>query len=327
MKKILLAAATLSIALLTFVCAQKPATLAASDTARIRAKLESIPMNEKVNLTNDEWRKILTPEQYAVMRERGTERPFGNTCWNIHQKGTFVCAACGNPLFDSETKFDSGTGWPSFNAALAGDRVKVVEDTSQGMVRKEVNCARCDSHLGHVFNDGPPPTGLRYCMNGVALKLVHLEKATFAAGCFWGVQAAFDETKGVLKTRAGYTGGHVKNPTYEQVCSHTTGHAEAVEVEFAPEVVSYKQLVDLFWSIHDPRQKNRQGPDIGDNYRSAIFTHTPEQKTAAEASKAEQEVKGGNKGPIVTEIVAATEFYPAENYHQHYKSKTCRLPK
>ena len=282
-------------------------------------------MNEKVNLSEDEWRKLLTPEQFEVMRGRGTERPFSNKCWNIGQKGTFVCAACGNPLFLSDTKFESGTGWPSFNKALEGDRVKVVKDTSHGMVREEVTCARCGSHLGHVFNDGPPPTGLRYCMNAVALKLVNLEKATFAAGCFWSVQAAFDETKGVLKTRAGYTGGHVIAPTYEQVCSHTTGHAEAVEVEFDPEVVSYKQLVDLFWKIHDPRQKGGQGPDLGDNYRSAIFYYTPEQKTAAEASKADLEAKGGGKNPVVTEIVPAGEFYSAEDYHQHYKSKTCGI--
>lgn len=323
MKTFLFAAAMTLLIMAQVACGQKQVSPGTLDAAQIRAKLEAIPMNDKVTLTNDEWRKILTPEQFAVMRERGTEKPFSNKCWNIHQAGTFVCAACGNPLFESDTKFESGTGWPSFNKALTGDRVEVVKDTSHGMVRDEVNCARCGSHLGHVFNDGPPPTGLRYCMNGVALKLVKLEKATFAAGCFWGVQAAFDETKGVLKTSAGYTGGHVKDPTYEQVCSHTTGHAEAVEVQFDPEVVSYQKLLDVFWSIHDPRQKNRQGPDIGDNYRSAVFTHSPEQKAAAEASKAEQDAKGGGKGPIVTEIVTAGDFYPAENYHQHYKSKSC----
>lgn len=283
-------------------------------------------MNEKVTLSDAEWRKILTPEQYYVMRERGTEKPFANQCANPHQEGTFVCAACGNPLFAAGTKFESGSGWPSFNQALEGERVQISKDTSHGMVRDEVTCARCGSHLGHVFNDGPPPTGLRYCMNGVALRLAHVEKATFAAGCFWGVQAAFDATPGVLKTQAGYTGGHVKNPTYEQVCTHTTGHAEAVEVEFDADRVTYPQLLELFWRIHDPRQKGGQGPDLGNNYRSAIFTHTPEQQREAEASKAEQE-KGSHLEPIVTEIVPAGAFYPAEAYHQHYKSKSCGLPR
>lgn len=298
---------------------------AATDAERVRAKLEAIPMNEEVTLSDAEWRKILTPEQYHVMRERGTERPFSAQCWNPHQSGTFVCAACGNPLFESETKFESGTGWPSFNQALAGHRVQISKDTSHGMSRDEVTCARCGSHLGHVFKDGPPPTGLRYCMNGIALKLVKVERATFAAGCFWGVQAAFDTTPGVLKTTAGYTGGHTKNPTYEQVCSHTTGHAEAVEVEFDRDRVSYGQLLELFWKIHDPRQVGGQGPDLGDNYRSAIFTHSPEQQKEAEASKAAHEVKG--KAPITTEIVPAPAFYPAEAYHQHYKSHACGIPR
>jgi len=296
---------------------------APSDGAQVQAKLEAIPMNEKVHLSEDEWRKILTPEQYAVLRERGTERAGTGSCLNPHQTGTFVCAACGNPLFSAGEKFESGTGWPSFAQAMAGDHIHISRDTRHGMIRDEVSCARCDSHLGHVFPDGPPPTGLRYCMNSVALRLVQTETATFAAGCFWGVQSAFDQTRGVLKTTAGYTGGHLPNPTYEQVCTHTTGHAEAVEVEFDPAKVSYSQLLDLFWTIHNPRQKGGQGPDIGDNYRSALFTHTPQQKAAAEASKAAQSTPG--KPPIATEIVEAGPFYPAEAYHQHYKSASCRF--
>lgn len=280
-------------------------------------------MIEKLTLSEAQWRERLTPEQYHVMRERGTERPFSTQCWNPHGKGTFACAACGLPLFEAGVKFESGSGWPSFYEALASDRVRVKRDTSHGMIREEVTCARCDSHLGHVFNDGPPPTGLRYCMNGVALDLVQVEKATFAAGCFWGVQAAFDATPGVLHTTAGYTGGYVENPTYKQVCSHSTGHSEAVEVEFDREVVSYPDLLRLFWKIHNPRQKGGQGPDIGDNYRSAIFTHGPEQQRQAEASRAEHEIPG--QPPIVTEIVPAGPFYPAEDYHQHYKSASCAV--
>lgn len=145
-----------------------------------------------------------------------------------------------------------------------------------------------------------------------------LEVATFAGGCFWGIQDKFDHVKGVVNTTAGYTGGTVKNPTYEEVCRHNTGHAEAVRVEFDPNVVTYERLLDLFWKIHNPSQVNRQGPDIGSNYRSAIFYHTPEQKAAAEASKEKMNTVGGFNGSIATEISPAKEFYPAEEYHQHY---------
>ena len=146
--------------------------------------------------------------------------------------------------------------------------------------------------------------------------------ATFAAGCFWGVEASFRQVKGVISTRVGYTGGNKENPTYEQVCSHTTGHAEAVEVVFDPSVVTYSQLLDVFWSIHDPTQMNRQGPDIGSNYRSAIFYHSEEQKVAAEESlKRQQESPRFRGKKIVTQIVPAAAFWPAEEYHQQYFEK------
>ena len=147
------------------------------------------------------------------------------------------------------------------------------------------------------------------------------DTATFAAGCFWGVQAEFDKVKGVVKTTVGYTGGHTNNPTYQQVCTDKTGHAEAVEVVFDPSVVTYDQLLNAFWAMHDPTTKNRQGPDYGSQYRSAIFYHSPEQKVAAIASKARLDKSGKLKRPIVTEITSATEFWPAEDYHQKYFEK------
>lgn len=147
------------------------------------------------------------------------------------------------------------------------------------------------------------------------------EKVTFAAGCFWGVEAAFRQIPGVLATAVGYIGGRTKKPTYEDVCSDGTGHAEAVEVEFDPNRVSYQQLLDVFWNEHDPTQLNRQGPDVGTQYRSAIFFHNPAQQAAAIASKEGLEKSGRYRRPIVTEIVPAPEFYPAEDYHQQYLEK------
>jgi len=156
-----------------------------------------------------------------------------------------------------------------------------------------------------------------------------MEKATFAAGCFWGVEAAFRAVPGVVGTTVGYSGGTFPNPTYQDVCTGRTGHAEAVEVEYDPERVSYQDLLRVFWENHDPTTLNRQGPDVGTQYRSAIFFHTPEQQAAALASKQELERTGAYKRPIVTAIAPAAPFYRAEEYHQQYLEKrgqaSCRI--
>jgi peptide-methionine (S)-S-oxide reductase len=146
-----------------------------------------------------------------------------------------------------------------------------------------------------------------------------MEKATFGAGCFWGVEAAFRQIKGVVSTAVGYLGGHFANPTYEDVCSGNTGHAEVVQVEYDPAQVSYDDLLKVFWENHDPTTLNRQGPDVGAQYRSAIFFHTPEQEAAAKASR--EKMQAGYKKKIVTEITPASEFYRAEDYHQQYLEK------
>jgi peptide-methionine (S)-S-oxide reductase len=148
-----------------------------------------------------------------------------------------------------------------------------------------------------------------------------MEKATFGAGCFWGVEAAFRQVKGVTDTAVGYSGGHTQNPTYKEVCSDRTGHAEVVQVEYDPSQVSYEELLRVFWENHDPTQLNRQGPDHGSQYRSVIFFHTPEQEAAARASKEALQQSGQYRRPVVTEIVPAVPFYPAEDYHQRYLEK------
>ncbi len=270
--------------------------------------------------------KKLTREEERIIIRKGTERPFTGKFYNYFEKGVYTCKRCGAELFESDSKFKSDCGWPSFDDQIKG-AVKWQPDADG--VRTEIICARCGGHLGHVFaGEGLTPKNVRYCVNSISMDFTpaeqrKTERAIFASGCFWGTEFYFQSAPGVISTTVGFTGGHVDNPTYKQVCTDLTGHAEAVEVVYNPSKTSYEELAKLFFETHDFTQLNRQGPDIGTQYRSAIFYLNDEQKQIANRLVEELRKKGYD---VKTQIVPADKFWPAEDYHQDYYQKTGKLP-
>jgi len=268
----------------------------------------------------------LTDAERKIILDKGTELPFTGKYWNVFEAGTYVCRQCGALLYVSDSKFKSDCGWPSFDDEVPGAVKRQLDADGQ---RTEILCAKCGGHLGHVF-EGERFTAkdTRHCINSASLVFVpelkrRVERAVFAGGCFWGVEHQFRQVPGVLGVRSGYTGGKVDKPTYKQVCTGTTGHAEAVEIFFDPEKVSYEQLARLFFEIHDPTQQNRQGPDVGTQYRSTVFYRSEEQKKAAGKLIGELKEKGYK---VVTEVAPASTFWAAEDYHQDYLTKHPERP-
>ncbi len=272
----------------------------------------------------------LTPEEQKIILREGTEPPFSGKFNDHHEKGIYTCKQCGQPLFKSESKFDSHTGWPSFDDTIPG-AIKEVRDGFQ----TEIECANCGGHIGHVFRgEAFTPKRTRHCANSLSLsfvseadaesqKISKEARAIFAGGCFWGVEHLLEQMAGVHSVTSGYVGGHTENPTYQDVLYKKTGHAEAVEVLYDPTQVTYEAIAKMFFEIHDPTQINRQGPDYGKQYRSAVFYLDDQQRETTEKLIEILKSKGLK---VATELKPAGEFWPAEDYHQDYYAKNGKQP-
>ena len=294
-------------------------TLAAAAVVMAIVLAAGAATSEDGNGEMDNYRE-LTPFEESVIVHRSTEAPFSGEYVDEFSEGTYFCKRCGAALYNSDSKFHSGCGWPSFDSEIEG---AVEHRPDPDGSRTEIVCANCGGHLGHVFHgEGFTPLDTRHCVNSVSLIFVpeeRIESAAFAGGCFWGVESQFKQVDGVLETTVGYTGGETENPEYGQVCLGTTGHAEAVEVKFDNSETTFEELARLFFEIHDPTTPDRQGVDVGSQYRSAVFYTSDEQLETLQ--KLMDELRENGYEPV-TQLEPLNEFWPAEDYHQDYYSKS-----
>ena len=264
----------------------------------------------------------LNPEEARIILDKGTEAPYSGEYNDEKREGSYICRQCGELLYTSGAKFDSRSGWPSFDDEF-GNNVKRIADADG--TRTEIVCARCGGHLGHVFEgEGLTQKDTRHCVNSLSIKFIpkeNIKTAVFAGGCFWGVEENFSNIDGVMDVSSGYSGGTDTTPTYKEVLTSKTGHAESVQVTYDTSKVDYETLTKTFFEIHDPTQYMRQGPDVGSQYRSVLFYNNEEEKNIAEKLINILEAKDLD---IATELVPFEEFYMAEEYHQDYLRKTGR---
>lgn len=270
----------------------------------------------------------LSKQESYVINNKRTEAPFTGKYTDYSGKGTYICKKCGSALYYSSSKFKSDCGWPSFDDEIKGAVIRFHDPDG---IRTEIECANCGAHLGHVFaGERFTAKNIRHCVNSVSLDFVPAQlepgrysTAIFAGGCFWGVEYFLQKAPGVISVTSGFTGGHVANPSYKEVCTGKTGHAEAVKIIYDPNKTNYDKLVRLFLEIHDPTQVGGQGPDLGDQYRSEIFYMNDEQKKIADNNIGILKARGLK---VVTAVTKASEFYDAEDYHQDYYFKNGKTP-
>ena len=282
--------------------------------------LSSCAQTLKQDNKKDNYRTLTRAEKRVIVN-KGTERPFTGKYDKFFEEGTYVCKRCGAPLYHSSDKFDSGCGWPSFDDDITE---AVTRTPDPDGMRTEITCSNCGAHLGHVFTgEGFTDKNTRHCVNSVSMlfvpakstKMQTRDTAYFAGGCFWGVEYYMEQAPGVISVVSGYMGGIKKAPTYKEVSSHNTSYAETVRIIFDPSKTTYEALAKLFFNIHDPTQVNRQGPDVGRQYRSEIFYTNMQQRKTTEELISQLKQKGYK---VATLVMPAEKFWEAEDYHQNY---------
>ncbi|OWP74934.1 peptide-methionine (S)-S-oxide reductase MsrA [Flavobacterium oreochromis] len=274
--------------------------------------------DKRIEKSDQEWKNILTKEQYSFTRKKAGEKKLNSESPSFFEAEQYNCVCCNTLLFDSDQKLNSNSTLPIFSQPIKKNTIAYHKDRSFGFYQIEATCNTCDAHLGHVYRDDSVSGSLRYCINIIALKRINhnLKKATFGGGCFWCTEAVFEQLKGVEKVENGYSGGKISNPTYREVSSGITGHAEVIQFTYNPNIISYADLIKIHLTTHDPTITNTQATGTGSQYRSVIFYRNKEEKETA--MKVIKEIQEKLEDPINTELVMFKHFFLAEEYHQNY---------